>query len=344
MTLRRGQRFAHSDGDDPALRPAQRLAEQHFIADQEPEAQLERALARPRRRPWLAWGLALLLLGSIGQAALWLWQLWQSWPVLAVIFAAALVLLGGGGLRALWREWRALKVLRKLERSSQQAAKADSGDQALVVLERSMKLRGQADSAAMSRFLASVSGHDNGQEVQQRFRQLVLSELDSQAQAVIRRYALEATVLVAVSPLALTDMAIVAWRNTRLTREVARVYGLQLGYWSRVRLLRQVFINMIYAGASEMAIDVGMSTLGADMLGKLSGRAAQGVGAGLLTARLGWHAMRLCRPLPLDIEEQKALSSVRRRLLLDMGKDLMKLPGMVLNRQKSTAEKPGDVT
>ncbi|WKE64123.1 TIGR01620 family protein [Gallaecimonas kandeliae] len=319
----------------PELRQAVELSDASFTPEEPSAAEqgLERALA-PRRRPWLAWGLCFLTLGVFGQTGYWLYDLWQSTPALALLFSLATVLLGAGALRALWREWRALARLKRLERDADKAAKASTGDGALTHIERSMKLRGLDKGADMQSFLATLSSHDSGEEVQQRFRQQVLVSLDDRAQALVRRYALEATVLVAVSPLALTDMAIIAWRNLRLIRDIAKVYGLPLGYWSRVRLVRQVFINLIYAGASELVVDIGMSTLGADLLGKLSGRAAQGLGAGLLTARLGWQAMRLSRPLPMDEAERQRLSKARSRLIVDMGKDLMKLPGMVLGRSK----------
>ncbi|WP_115718318.1 TIGR01620 family protein [Gallaecimonas mangrovi] len=336
MTLRLS-RLVEDNPEPISLRLAAEIAEDDFVPDREgePEQQVSQALSG-KRRPWLVWGLIFLLLGAIGQTGLWLYELWQTLPVLAVLFTLATVLLGAGALRALFREWLALRRLKRLERDSARAANADTGDKALTVLEHSMKLRGLHNSAAMVQFLSEVGSHDSGEEVQGRFRQRVLSELDDKAQVLVRRYALEATVMVAVSPLALTDMAIIAWRNLRLIREVAKVYGLQLGYWSRVRLVRQVFINLIYAGASELVVDIGMSTFGADLLGKLSGRAAQGLGAGLLTARLGWQAMRLSRPLPMDAHENKRLGKARARLLVDMGKDLMKLPGMVLGRKKAS--------
>lgn len=336
MTLR-PSRLIDDAPKGPVLREAAELTGDDFVPDQDGavEQQLTQAIST-KRRPWLAWGLVFLLLGALGQTGLWLFELWQTVPVLALLFTLATALLGAGALRALFREWRALRRLKRLERDSARAANAATGDDALTVLEHSMKMRGLNQSAAMEQFLSEVGSHDSGEEVQGRFRQRVLTELDDKAQLLVRRYALEATVMVAVSPLALTDMAIIAWRNLRLIREVAKVYGLPLGYWSRVRLVRQVFINLLYAGASELVMDIGMSTVGADLLGKLSGRAAQGLGAGLLTARLGWQAMRLSRPLPMDETENKRLGKARARLLVDMGKDLMKLPGMMLSRKKTS--------
>lgn len=67
---------------------------------------------------------------------------------------------------------------------------------------------------------------------------------------------------------------------------LCEVYGIELGYWSRIRLLRLVFVNMAAAGASELAIDASMDMMSMDLAGKLSVRAGQGLGIGILTARL----------------------------------------------------------
>ena len=62
------------------------------------------------------------------------------------------------------------------------------------------------------------------------------------------------------------------------------LYEVITGYLSRVRLWRQLVLNLVYAGVSELLVDVGPDLLGAELAGKLSARVAQGVGAGLMTA------------------------------------------------------------
>ena len=44
--------------------------------------------------------------------------------------------------------------------------------------------------------------------------------------------------MIAVSPLALVDMAFIAWRNLRLINRIATLYGIELGYYSRLRLFK----------------------------------------------------------------------------------------------------------
>jgi len=131
--------------------------------------------------------------------------------------------------------------------------------------------------------------------------------------AEVARFSTEAVVLVALSPIAIIDMLIILWRNLRMINKISGLYGLKLGYWSRIKLIKQVFVNMVYAGASELIADFGSDMIGADLLGKLSGRLAQGLGAGMLTARLGVKTMQLCRPIPF--ENKPKLAHVRKEML-----------------------------
>ncbi len=121
--------------------------------------------------------------------------------------------------------------------------------------------------------------------------------------------------MIAVSPLALVDMAFIAWRNLRLINRIARLYGIELGYFSRLQLFRLVLLNIAFAGASEVVREVGMDWLSQDLAARLSARAAQGIGAGLLTARLGIKAMELCRPLPWLEDDKPRLADFRRQLI-----------------------------
>ncbi|MFS6802355.1 DUF697 domain-containing protein, partial [Edwardsiella tarda] len=50
--------------------------------------------------------------------------------------------------------------------------------------------------------------------------------------------------------------------------------------------------------------------------------AAQGIGAGLLTARLGIKAMELCRPLPWLDDDRPRLGDFRRELLAQLRRTL----------------------
>ena len=69
-----------------------------------------------------------------------------------------------------------------------------------------------------------------------------------------------------------------------------------------------------FAGASELATDASMDMLSLDLAARLSARAGQGLATGLLSARLGLRAQRLCRPVPFTTEEQPKLADLRQDL------------------------------
>jgi putative membrane protein len=150
-----------------------------------------------------------------------------------------------------------------------------------------------------------LSSEHNDKEIIQLYSRKVLTQVDQKAINEIAKFSTESVVLVALSPVAIIDMMIMFWRNLRMIDKIASLYGLKLGYWSRIRLIKQVFINMAYAGASEMLSDVGADMLGADILGKMSTRFAQGLGAGMLTARLGLRVLKLARPIAFNHPELK---------------------------------------
>ena len=152
------------------------------------------------------------------------------------------------------------------------------------------------------------------QEIVTLYSNQVLSKVDEQALSQIAKFSTEAVVLVAVSPVAIIDMMVLMWRNLRMIDKIAGLYGIRLGYWSRIKLIRQVFTNMVYAGASEIIADVGVQMLGMETLGKLSTRAAQGLGAGMLTAKLGIKTITLCRPIPFT-DNAPGIAKVRKQVI-----------------------------
>jgi len=159
-------------------------------------------------------------------------------------------------------------------------------------------------------------------EVIHLYSQEILSSVDQKALDEVAKFSTESVVLIAISPVAIIDMMLMFWRNLRMIDKVAGLYGLKLGYWSRIRLIKHVFINMAYAGASEIVTDFGADLIGADLLGKLSGRMAQGLGAGMLTARLGIKTISLCRPIPFQKQPPK-LNDIRKKIVMQI-KGLLK--------------------
>ena len=300
------------------------------------QAQTDSVLEVKKSRPRWLWRIALALFTvviSIETFDFFVNGFAQS-PIITSIYAAILSCLVVLASSSLFSEWSTLRQFKRREKLKQQANEllldsdevAVQNDNLLDVETFCQKLTdnlpsdlafGKDDEKAQIWQDALNSPHTN-QELLQLYSRLILSKVDEKAMAEIAKFSTEAVVLVALSPVALIDMLIILWRNLRMINKVAGLYGLKLGYWSRIKLIRQVFVNMVYAGASELIADFGTDMVGADLLGKLSGRLAQGLGAGMLTARLGVKTMQLCRPIPF--EDKPKLSHVRKEMLTTIKK------------------------
>ncbi|WP_371186259.1 YcjF family protein [Thalassotalea maritima] len=319
--------------------------EQHIIIGEEDELTRSTTIQQPVILPEQAWQEVEQELvedeASYKPAKLnWLWRLagaslaivivyellmffidgFSQSPLITSIYGLVVGCVGLLAGKAVFKEWRALRKFRQ-QQTKQAKASAVMQHQASIDAQAfcqslNKQYVGDHVQQQIAVFEQHIDDAMSDKEVLQIYSKHVLSEVDKQALAQISKYSTEAVVMVAVSPLALLDMALLLWRNLRMIDKVAGLYGVQMGYWSRIGLLRQVLANLAYAGVSEIIADVGIDVLGAEALGRVSTRAAQGLGAGMLTARLGLKAMHLSRPIPFD-EQQPApkLKHVRRQLL-----------------------------
>jgi putative membrane protein len=328
---------------EPVIKPALAFDEQiseRFIPvtvetdeqqeEGEAEAVLNRAL-KPRRSLWgkiVRLGVAVLGISVVAQGVQWVHEAWiqQDWVALGACTAGGLIILAGVGSIA--TEWRRLYRLRQ---------RADERDEARELMHSHglgqgrafcEKLAAQAgldnSHPALQRWKASLHETQNDREVVELYARLVQPVLDAQARREISHSAAESALMIAVSALALVDMAFIAWRNLRLVNRIAVLYGIELGYYSRIRLFRLVLLNMAFAGASELVREVGMDWMSQDLAARLSARAAQGIGAGLLTARLGIKTMELCRPLPWLEGDKPKLGDFRRELIGKLKNSMVK--------------------
>lgn len=302
---------------DP-VRPGQSFSDDDFIAVDAVEAVPVGEL-RPGRRHLLWWsGCSLVLVLLVLHSAINLWQTWQQSQLLGAAWSLALALLAMAALGSVVRE---LRLLRRLARVSRQRARAEQllqqqgTGRARPFCEQLARETGLANTDAYQSWLTGLVEHELDVEVLTLYSRQVLSVQDRQARGRVLKWSGEAAVMVAASPLAVVDMLLVLWRNLKMIEDISQCYGIRLGGLSRLRLIRQVLHHMLYVGVSEAAIDAGMDLLGLELAGRLSARAGQGVGAGLLTARLGLKIMSLCRPIPWQGDEKKQLGGIRRALV-----------------------------
>ncbi|BDH45700.1 UPF0283 membrane protein YcjF [Salmonella enterica subsp. enterica serovar Choleraesuis] len=297
-----------------------------------PEVALESAL-RPKRSLWrrmIMAGLTLFGVSVVAQGVQWSWQAWNQSDWVALGGGVAGLLIVGAGVGSVVTEWRRLWQLRQRAEARDEArellASHALGKGRAFCEQLARKAGLESSHPALQRWHAAIHESHSDREVVTLYANLVQPVLDSQARREIGRSAAESALMIAVSPLALVDMAFIAWRNLRLLNRIATLYGIELGYYSRLRLFRLVLLNIAFAGASELVREVGMDWLGQDVAARLSARAAQGIGAGLLTARLGIKAMELCRPLPWLEDDKPKLGDFRRELIAQLKETMHKKP------------------
>lgn len=126
----------------------------------------------------------------------------------------------------------------------------------------------------------------------------LLSPLDRQARGLILNASKRVSVVTAVSPRAIVDLAYVLFEVTRLVRSMAELYGGRPGTIGMLRLLRDVVAHLAVTGSIAVGDGLAQQVLGHGLASKLSARLGEGVINGLMTARIGIAAMDLCRPLP----------------------------------------------
>ncbi|MGV6988809.1 YcjF family protein [Testudinibacter sp. P80/BLE/0925] len=306
--------------------------------DPETANELERRFVQavePKPRWWkkaLAATALLFLTALVAQSIQWLLDSWRDNQWITFAFALvgfSLVLLGIGALIKELYRLRSLKRRLVLQQQSalfssrHDSARQDGEAARQLCLSIADNMRLDKRDIRLQAWQKQINDSHNAQEVGYLFSQNVLSEIDKKARRLVSKSAGEAAIVVGISPLALVDLFFVAWRNLALINKIAALYGIELGYFSRIRLLRMVLVNMAFAGATELIHDIGMEWLSKDLMAKLSARAAQGLGVGLLTARLGIKTMEFCRPLVFQQDEKPRLSQIHQELLATLKSSLL---------------------
>jgi putative membrane protein len=266
------------------------------------------------RTKWMLKAGLLLGAGLLGvQTFMALASAFAQSLLLGGAWSALIGLLGSAAGRAGWRSYRRLQRVRAQQSLRDRATRLLAHQGITEGLAFCETLARDADIAATPEYAEwhrQLSATHNDREVLQLYERTVLRAQDARALDCVSRHAGDVTVMVAVSYFPAVDMLLVLWRQLGMVEEIARVYGVDPGYWGRIRLLRKVLRNVAFAGASEIAAEVGLEALGAGISARLSAAAAQGVAAGVLTARLGLRTMDACRAIPWSDAEPPRLRQV----------------------------------
>ena len=106
------------------------------------------------------------------------------------------------------------------------------------------------------------------------------------------------SIVTAVSPRAMVDLAYVVFEAGRLIRRLAELYGGRPGTLGFFRLARDVLAHLAVTGAIAAGDDLVHQLVGQGLAAQLSAKLGEGVVNGTMTARIGIAAIERYGPCP----------------------------------------------
>jgi putative membrane protein len=316
--------------DDPTI------ASGSVVITEEPMDAIEAAdgtlvpMPTRRRAPWLTillsslGGLLTLALGlaferlilDLFAVAPWLGWVALAFAVLALVAFLALI------SREILGIWREQMIERLREAAIDAIAVKDHTGAKRVVAEVAALYGTRVGSRQARTRLANLADEiiDAEDRLAIAERELV-APLDAQAKRAIAAASKQVSLVTAVSPRAIVDVAFVIFAAVRLLRTLARIYGGRPGFFGFLRLARAAFNHLAVTGGVAVGDSLMQQVLGLGLAARISAKLGEGVLNGLMTARFGLAALAVCRPLPFIREEAPKIGDVAGELLSRVAED-----------------------
>ena len=229
---------------------------------------------------------------------------WLGWLTLGVALIAlfsllALVVREGLALRR-------LSAVQELRFAAAEATERNDADKARKITDRLLEVTANLPQTARGRATLEALRGDiiDGRDLIRITEREILHPLDREARMLILNAAKRVSIVTAVSPRALVDIAYVVFESSRLIRRLSELYGCRPGSLGFFRLARSVIAHLAVTGTIAMGDSVVQQLLGQGLASRLSAKLGEGVINGMMTARIGISAMDIVRPLPFDAEKR----------------------------------------
>src|SRR5690606_22839136 len=204
---------------------------------------------------------------------------------------------------------RLASVEKLRERALAVLASNDSRQARALVGELSNFAARRPETAAGRRALKDLDDEiiDGGDRVRIAEMEL-MTPLDAEARRLILDAAKRVSVVTAISPRALVDIAYVLFEAGRLIRRLAELYGGRPGTLGFIRLTRDVLAHLAVTGAIAAGDEFVHQIVGQGLAARLSAKLGEGVVNGMMTARIGVAAMETVRPLPFSAARRPGMT------------------------------------
>ena len=298
----------------PVITPA----EEDFFALEETGAGDPPPALPPRRRS----RLGAIFLGALGLLVslgigLWTDRLvrdlfsrsdWLGWLAFALAGIALVALLA-----IVLREFLALRRLASVEklrhRGAEAAARNDMKEARALVDELVGFVSNKPETAAGRRILAETREDIiDGADLIRLAETELMAPLDARGRTLVLDAAKRVSVVTAVSPRAVIDLAYVLFEAGRLIRRLSELYGGRPGTLGFFHLARDVLAHLAVTGSIAVGDGLVQQIVGHGLAARLSARLGEGVVNGMMTVRIGIAAMETVRPLPYSAVRRPRIS------------------------------------
>lgn len=239
---------------------------------------------------------------------------WLGWTAaaLAIIAGLALLTIAARELIAVAR----LASVEKIRTCAEDAYQRDDARLARsVTTELTALLATHPDTAAGRKRLNELEGDIiDGRDLLNIAERELLAPLDRRAQKLILDAAKRVSLVTAVSPRAIVDIAYVLFETARLIRRLSELYCGRPGFLGFLRLIRSVMAHLAVTGTMALGDGLVHQIVGYGLAARLSAKLGEGVVNGMMTARIGIATISAIRPMPFNAVQRPGIGDFMKAL------------------------------